>query len=62
MAEERCGSCKFLLDTDKRPIGIGKRVGVCRRYPPSWRFDTLSSIFPDIYENSWCGEFVPKTY
>ena len=55
---EKCSNCKFFQQTLSADEANGRGWGKCHRYAPrpfsvveeSWRF-------PEIYDDSWCGEF-----
>lgn len=56
--KESCKTCKFYDHGDFYP-----EDGECKRYPPIlFKNDDggYSSLWPDVGENSWCGEYQEK--
>lgn len=61
MAVEQCKHCKFYMTEDYETDGITyeRTFGYCKRFPPR-RIDGITSGFPVIEDDWWCGEFQKK--
>ena len=54
MSKEYCSKCKFYEKNN-----IYELYGRCRRFPPT-NNSLGNSIFPEVKNNMWCGEFKHK--
>jgi hypothetical protein len=56
-----CSNCIFYATEDYEMEGINyqRTFGVCRRFPPR-RIDGLTSGFPIVEDDWWCGEHQKK--
>lgn len=68
-AEETCQHCKYFVATDVSSRSRGSRgeSGFCARYPPKaiatgHYNETVRSFWPEVFEKSFCGEFIEKGY
>ena len=60
---ERCATCKFSLE-----LGLNVEFVLCRRRPPMGASSvrpltnggTLTTDFPTVHPQNWCGEYQPK--
>lgn len=62
--EETCGTCRYYLEDPEVDEAIDpdddEMTGICRRYPPVvYPGYAPASVYPDVSQNGWCGEFVP---
>lgn len=61
VAVEQCDNCMFYDTKDYEIDGISyeRSFGVCRRFPPR-RIDGITSGFPVVEDDWWCGEYQKK--
>ena len=53
---QRCGNCRFYMETGgSRPSNIDP--GRCRRHPPQKLEIGETAIWPDVGPDHWCGEW-----
>lgn len=53
--DEVCGCCKFWL---RRTDYAGERGGgYCVRFPPVFKEEAMNDGWPNVHQQSWCGEF-----
>ena len=56
---DECGRCKFWL---RRTDYAGPRGGgYCVRFPPIFKEDAMNDGWPNVHQQSWCGEFKLST-
>ena len=64
----RCRDCVYWtgFGEGRRTLPDGRRLGMCRKHPPvivpgggAAPEGRVTGRFPEIPENSWCGEFEP---
>lgn len=64
---EACASCRFWLKVDWLVDMPSRRWGMCRRYPPSDKFeddenDMEMGDWPSTWDDQWCGEWQPLAH
>lgn len=56
---EECGGCKFWLP--RTDYAKERGGGYCVRFPPIFREEALNDGWPNVHQQSWCGEFKAPT-
>jgi hypothetical protein len=46
-----CGLCEYFSRISDRPSGF------CRRFPPFRQNNSSQSMYPNVSDTDWCGEF-----
>ena len=56
-AEDECGECRF-FEQQQETDGF---LGLCLRYPPVRVDHADEGLWPNVYKEWWCGEFVKSS-